>query len=88
MRTTPGVFGPVVDIADVADASGAGAALAAASFTSLASLSAFARSRTFSAAFIPGGISNSAASSVVGSNSVTSIAATIGLPSSPVTVVV
>jgi hypothetical protein len=40
------------------------------------------------AAFRPGGISNSAGSSVVCSSSVTSIFATTGLPPSPVTVVV
>ena len=79
MRITPGVFG--------VGAAG-GAVSAATSFTSFASFNAFDSSRTFIAALSPGGISKSAGSSVVASNSVTSILAIIGLPSSPVTVVV
>jgi hypothetical protein len=71
-------------------ASGAAPAVAPAACTSVASfasLSAFDRSRMFAAAISPGGISNSAGSSVAISSSVTSIAATIGLPSSPGVVV-
>ena len=70
MRTTPASLG--------AGAAG-GAALAATSFASFASLSAFDRSRRFSAAFKPAGISKSAGSSVVASNSVTSIVRDHGL---------
>ena len=79
IRITPGVLG---------NGAAGGAALAAASFTSFASLNALPSSRTFIAALSPGGISNMAASSVVSSNSVTCIVDTIGLPSSPVIVVV